>query len=354
MKRRDARNSHLEQASEEKDWRKSLNSPEGQSCEWSYKFLLYCGQDEKDRRVILDSIPCVVVTSLETDAFMATVAYIDLLTVRSNLSARSRKEGTQGSVAILKEKEERPRLCVSRLGSNEFYSTERWRIGMERFGGTHQKILRMHLVQNWIRERKRQSGGIIQKGEPHGRNPCAPSSEGHPPEETSRQADCTSKVVWNLARTYASSKPKTTTFYSLVKAPETLKTLCLLWILELQCTMLSKEIWAQIQWILWEGPKPHMRLAATGSSANKRVSTSFCSWSRSVRNSANTRWNASDSIASQTLLKARIFISVENGETPQLTKHGKTITCTMDNSELLVVSRLSSHSSSRLSSTSRS
>ena len=31
---------------------------------------------------------------------------------------------------------------------------------------------------------------------------------------------CTSKAAWDLAREYASSKPKITTFYSLVKAPE--------------------------------------------------------------------------------------------------------------------------------------
>ena len=47
------------------------------------------------------------------------------------------------------------------------------------------------------------------------------------------------------------------------------------------------------------------RLTAIGSSANKRVSTSFCPWSRSVRNSATTRWNASNSIASPALLKTR-------------------------------------------------
>ena len=49
-----------------------------------------------------------------------------------------------------------------------------------------------------------------------------------------------------------------------------------------------------------------------------------------------------------------IFKWLENGETPQLTKNAKTITCTMDNSVLLVVSRLSSYSSSTLSSMSRS
>ena len=179
----------------------------------------------------------------------------------------------------------------------------------------------------------------------------------------SRQAKCTSKVAWNLARKYASSKPKTATFYSPVKASKTQKIECLLCIRELQCTICvfgsfnaqcwAKEIWAQIQWILWQGSKAHERLTATGAVQIKRVSTSFCSSSRSVRNSAITRWKATGSIASYTLLETRIFIWVENGETLQLTQNGKTITCAMDNSVPLVVSRLSSHSSSILSSTSR-
>ena len=82
---------------------------------------------------------------------------------------------------------------------------------------------------------------LPQKGEPHERNPCVSSFEERTPEETSRQADCDSKAAWNLARKYACSKPKTTTSYSRVKAPETQKIVCLLWIRELQCTMLSKE-----------------------------------------------------------------------------------------------------------------
>ena len=44
----------------------------------------------------------------------------------------------------------------------------------------------------------------------------------------------------------------------------------------------------------------------------------------------------------------------KNGETPRMTNNGKTITCIMDNSVLVVVSRLSSYSSSSLSSASRS
>ena len=107
-------------------------------------------------------------------------------------------------------------------------------------------------------------------------------------------------------------------------------------------------------WILWQGPKHHKRLTATGSSAIKRVSTSFCSWSRSVRNSAITRWNASDSVVSPALLKTRILIWVENGETPRLANNGNTSTRMMDNFVLLVGSRLSLNSSRSLSSTSRS
>ena len=48
--------------------------------------------------------------------------------------------------------------------------------------------------------KKKQSGGIIQKGELHERNPCAPGFDEQPPEETSRQEDCTSKAAWKLAK----------------------------------------------------------------------------------------------------------------------------------------------------------
>ena len=104
------------------------------------------GQDEKDGRVIVDLVPCVVVTSLETDAFMAIVAYFDILTVRRNPARGPEKEGTQGSVAILKEKIQG---CVSQ-NSDPMNSilTESCRIGIERFGGTHPEILRAHLVRN--------------------------------------------------------------------------------------------------------------------------------------------------------------------------------------------------------------
>ena len=54
--------------------------------------------------MIIGILPCVVVTSLETDSFMVIVAVFDMLMVRKKPSARSRKEGTQGALAILREK----------------------------------------------------------------------------------------------------------------------------------------------------------------------------------------------------------------------------------------------------------
>ena len=51
---------------EDTDWRKKLEQSKGQPCDWSWNFLVYGGQDEEYRRVIIDIIPCVVVTCLET------------------------------------------------------------------------------------------------------------------------------------------------------------------------------------------------------------------------------------------------------------------------------------------------
>ena len=55
-------------------------------------------------------------------------------------SKRSKRESTQGAVAILKQRS--PRLCISKFRSEEVYSTETWASQIERFGGTHHKILK--------------------------------------------------------------------------------------------------------------------------------------------------------------------------------------------------------------------
>ena len=50
-----------------------------------------------------------------------------------------------------------------------------------------------------------QSGGIIQKGEPHELNPCAPGFEEQPPEETSRQAFLYQQSSAEFGEKYVSS-----------------------------------------------------------------------------------------------------------------------------------------------------
>ena len=60
-----------------------------------------------------------------------------------------------------------------------------------------------------LRERKGPSRGIIQKCEPHERNPCAPRWEERTPEETSRQEYCVLETAWNLAKNVCKLQIKT-------------------------------------------------------------------------------------------------------------------------------------------------
>ena len=73
-----------------------------------------------------------MVTSLETDAFVAIVACCRQADGKSYLSARSKRRYSRWK--------KRPRLRISRLRSNVLYSAESWRIGIERFGGQHLKF----------------------------------------------------------------------------------------------------------------------------------------------------------------------------------------------------------------------
>ena len=91
-------------------------------------------RDVEKRRVIIGILPCVVITSLQTGASMATIACIDMLMVRRN-PARCRK------VRVLKEqlrfcKKKCLRLCGSKFKSKEVYFAESWANEIERFGGT--------------------------------------------------------------------------------------------------------------------------------------------------------------------------------------------------------------------------
>ena len=329
--------------SEETDWRERLEQFKGQSCDSSKKSLVYGGQDEEDRHVILDIIPCVMVTSLETGAFVASVAYIDMLMVRSN-PVRDREKKVLKEQLLLWERKNF-QGCVSQ-NSDPMNSILRkaGELRLNASAGHTMKFSGCTWYKTKIREKK-----AIWRHYPKRWTSWAKSLRAWF-WRTTTWGNLTTRRLYQqssveIVEKYASSKPKTTTFYSLMKAPETQKIECLIWIRELQCTMLSKEnLSSDAMDTLRRSKIPWATYRGRGS-ANKRVSTSFCSWSRSVRNSAITLWNACDSIASSALHKTRIFTWVENGVTPQLAQNEKTNTCTVDNSVLLVVSRLSSYSS---------
>ena len=65
-----------------------------------------------------------------------------------------------------------------------------------------------------IWERTGPSRGIVQKDEPHERNPCTPGFEEQPLEETSRQENCSREAAQDLAISVHELK---TTFYSPVE-----------------------------------------------------------------------------------------------------------------------------------------
>ena len=90
---------------------KSLYSLKASPATNALKSLVHEGPGEEDRRVTIDIIPCVVVTRMKTDAFMAIVAHVVKLMVRAT-SARGREEGTWGAVAILKKKKKTSKIVV--------------------------------------------------------------------------------------------------------------------------------------------------------------------------------------------------------------------------------------------------
>ena len=132
-------------------------------------------------------------------------------------SKQSKKESTQGAVAILKQK--MVQGCVSQNSGPK-------KSILRKAGQTRYKASAGHTIKfsgrTWyeiqIRERKGTSRGVVQKGEPHERNPCAPKFEERTPEETSRQEECARKAARDLARKIHKLKAEDkATFYSLVE-----------------------------------------------------------------------------------------------------------------------------------------
>ena len=108
---KDARKSHPEQVSssgpevkERTDVKNSNSLKASPATRVKKKFLVYGWQDEKDRHVIIGIIPCVVGYKSGNRCICGIRCFFFDMLMRSNLSAGSRKEGTQGTVAVVREK----------------------------------------------------------------------------------------------------------------------------------------------------------------------------------------------------------------------------------------------------------
>ena len=205
-------------------------------------------------------------------------------------SKRSKKGSTpQGAVAILKHR--KVQGCVFQ---NSHPKKSILRKSGQMSGNASAGHTVRHSGRTWyqirIRETKGPTPGIVQKGDTHERNPCAPRFEERPPEETSRQEDHARKAAWNLAKnTYKLKNADKATFYSPVdiKAPVLVSknTEDRMFVVDSGASMhmLSKKDLSSDEMDTNDGSDRKWE------SANKRGGTTLCSRSRSVRNSAITR-----------------------------------------------------------------
>ena len=154
------------------------------------------------------------------------------------------------------------------------------------------EILRMHLVQIEFEKGENLMSEILAR-------PVRRNNHLRKPHDKEVEPG---RVEWNLARKDASSKPNIKLrFILLWRRQKHRRSYVYCAFGSFNAQSCARRFELRYNGYFEEVQKPHMRLTATGCIGNKRVNTSFCSWSRSVRNSAITRWNASDSIASAAL-----------------------------------------------------
>ena len=162
-------------------------------------------------------LPCVSITSLNQGAHMAKNADSNTLRLMGlQQSKKSKKSGVKGSVALVKEsiqlgcvsQDSHPRKSIPRkerkLGSNHTvkFSKDTW-----------------HHKKN---SGKGPSRGVIQKCEPHERNPRAPRFEERTQDETLHQERCARRVARDLAKSVRGLKDMDgATFYSPIEAGAT-------------------------------------------------------------------------------------------------------------------------------------
>ena len=131
--------------------------------------------------------------------FMAIIPCFDMLMVRRS-PARGRRE-SEYSRSSCNSETKKVQGCVSQNSDpKKSILRKAGQVRLNASAGHTIKFSGRTLYEIRIRERKGPSRGVIKKGEPHDRTPCAPKFEEGTPEETSRQEDRARKAAWDLAR----------------------------------------------------------------------------------------------------------------------------------------------------------
>ena len=178
---------------------------------------MYGEQSATNRHVVTSILPYASATSLESPVVMANVADIDILMLRRNPAKSRRKEVLKEQlVAFLKYRKVQIG-CVSQDSDPKMSILRKvGELRLNASAGLTVTFSGCTWYQIKIRERKGPSQGIIQKCEPHVRNPFAPKFEKRTHEETSRQEDCARKEAWTWLTMSLSWKVKTKLRFNLL------------------------------------------------------------------------------------------------------------------------------------------
>ena len=225
-------------------------------------------------------------------------------------SKKSKKGGAKGSVAMLKES--------IQLGCVYQDSCPRQSILSEP-GKLGSKLAVIFPKGTWhqirIRERKGPSRGIIQKRAPHERSPCTPKFRERSHEETLHLERCARKAAWVWQNIYKLKNSEKATFYTAIEsrvmpAPTSKRPEERNFAVDSGASMhtMSKKLSPDELDTLRRSRTPIVELTATGDVHIHEEAQVFRSRSKSVRNCAITRGNASSPVARQALRRSRILL----------------------------------------------
>ena len=257
------------------------------------------GESARARHVIVGTLPCVLITSLNQGAHVAKNAESDMWRLMGSKAKKSKKSGCERISGFIKRVYARV-SCVSRFSSEKIHSAERKEMWHQI---TPSNAPRARWYHSKTRERKGPSRGVVHKCEPHERNPCAPRFEETTHDETVHQEKRARRTWRRVSLKLKKILIKLRFLALLLKPGQRWRPLQHhrrnenSWlILEHQCTCWARGFKVRRIGDSAEIQKPHNGGNDHWRSANKRGSTRTRSQTWCLRDGANIRWHACSSI----------------------------------------------------------